>query len=75
VADEGHLGADGVPVGGEVVTQDDGRAGRQREEPGQEPEQRRLAGAVGPRDEHHLALGHVEVDSGQCRKPAEEADC
>ena len=75
VADEGHFGADGVPVGGEVVAEDDGRAGRQREKPGQEPEQRGLSGTVGPGDEHHLALGHVEVDAGQRRISAEKADC
>jgi hypothetical protein len=37
VTDEGQLGADGVAVDGEVMAEDDGRAGRQREEPGQEP--------------------------------------
>ena len=74
VADEGHLGADGVPVGGEVVTQDDGRAGRQREEASQEPEQRGLARSVGPGDQHDFAFGDVEVDAGQRRVPPEKAD-
>ena len=74
VAHEGHIGADGVPVGGEVVAQHDGRAGRQLETPGQEPQQRRLPRTVGPGDEHDLALGDVEVDAGQRRISAEKAD-
>src|SRR5207244_9670785 len=74
VTDEGQLGPDGAAVDGQVVAEDDGRAGRQREKPGQEPEQRRLAGAVGPRHQHDLALGDVEVDPCQRRVAAEEAD-
>jgi hypothetical protein len=74
VADEGHFGADGVPVGSEVVAEDDGRPGRQREETGQEPEQCGLARPVGPGDQHHLTLGDVEVDAGQRRVPPQETD-
>jgi hypothetical protein len=73
MADKGQLRADGVAVGGEVVTKDDGRAGRQGEEAGQQPQQRRLAGAVGPRHQDHLALDDVEIDPGQRRILAEEA--
>ncbi len=74
VPDKGQLRTDGVPVGAEVVAEDHSRAGRQREEPGQEPEQRGFPGPVGPGDQHDLALGDVEVDAGQRRIPPEKAD-
>jgi len=73
MADQGQLGADRVPVKGQVVAEDNGGAGRQREETGQEPQQRRLARPIGPGDQHDLALGDVEIDAGQRRIPPEEA--
>ena len=74
MADQGQLGTDGLAVGGQVVAEDDGRAGRQRQQAGQEPEQGGFPGAVGPRHQHDLALGDVEIDAGQGRIFAEEAD-
>jgi len=73
MTDEGHIGADRMAVGGEIVPEYHGGAGRQRQEPGQEPQQRRLTGAVGPGHEDHLAFHHVEIDAGQGRIAAEEA--
>ncbi|MDQ1500227.1 MAG: hypothetical protein QOI86_3567 [Actinomycetota bacterium] len=74
VTDESQFGADGVAVGGEVVAEDDGNARREREEAGHQPQERCLPRAVGPGHQHHFALGHVEVDAGQRRVAAEEAD-
>ena len=74
VADQGQLGPDRLAVDGQVMTQDDAGAGGQGQQAGQEPEQGRLAGAVRPCHQHDLALGDVEVDAGQRRILAEEAD-
>ena len=49
-------------------------AGVQRHETREEAQQRALAGAVAARDEHDLALVHVEVDAGERREAIEEAD-
>ena len=46
----------------------------QRDQPGEESQQRGLPGAIGAREEHDLARGHVEIDPGQGRKAIEQAD-
>jgi hypothetical protein len=74
VPDQREFGPDGVAVDGQVVAEDDRRTGRQRQQPGQQPQERRLAGAVGAGDEDDLTLGDVEVDAGQRRVAAEKAD-
>ena len=49
------------------------RAGRERHEPGDRPQQRRLAGAVRPDDDAELARPEGEVEAGQ-RLAAAEPD-
>ena len=49
----------------------DGAAGRRREEARDDPEERRLAGAVGPDEGEHLAARDREVDPAQRRAAAE----
>jgi sortase A len=74
VAEKGELTAGAVAIDGEVVTQDGAGAGAEGQEARQQAQQGRLAGAVGPGDENDLPFGNVEIDSGQGREPAQQAD-
>ena len=74
MTDEGQFRADSVAVGCEIVAEDDRCPGRQRQQAGQQPEERRLARTVGARHEHHLANGYVQIDPGQRRVLPQQAD-
>ena len=74
VTDEGQLGPDGVTIGRQIVPQDDRPTGGERKEAGDEAQQRGLTSAVRARQQHHLPLVDVEIDPGQRRIPAEQAD-
>lgn len=61
----------GSAVGVQVLSQDLGRAGMQRDETGEESKQGGLAGAVPTRQQHDLPLEHVEVHAGKRREATE----
>jgi hypothetical protein len=68
----GEPGA-GQPLGpepGHVVAAEAHGARRGGQQSRDSPEQRRLAGAVGPDDRHQFAVGGVEVDAVQHGQPA-----
>ena len=73
VADERELAANRAAVAAEVVPEHGRGARAQRQEPGEQPQQRRLAGAVRPREQHDLALVDVEIGAGERRKTVEQA--
>jgi hypothetical protein len=56
------------------MAEDAGLAGVEGNQPGQEPQQRSLPGAVRSRQQHDLATGGVEIDTGQRREAPQEAD-
>jgi sortase A len=74
VADERKLAADRSPVDPEIVPEDDSRALDNGDEAGAGAQQRRLAGAVRPRQEHHLTGSDVEVDAREGGEASEQAD-
>ncbi len=74
VAQEGEMATDLLAIPGQIEAEHLTGAGGQGDEPGQEAQQRCLAGAVGPGEEHDLALLHVKINPGQGRKPAQQAD-
>ena len=45
-----------------------------RDEPRDQSQQCRLSRAVATREQQDLALSNVEIDAGECREAAEEAD-
>ena len=61
-------------VGGQVAAEHRAAAAGQREQPGAHPQQRRLAGAVGPAQQDDLAALDVQVDAGERRERAEHDD-
>ncbi len=75
VADEADLAAQAPAVAGEVVPQHLGRPVSQREQACTQAQQRGLAGAVRPREQHDFARVDLEVGTGECGEPAEQAHC
>ena len=64
----------GSAVGHQIVAQHLGPAGLNPQQAGADPQQGRLAGAVGSLDEHDLALTDLEIGARERRKPAEQGD-
>ena len=73
VADESHQTTVSSPIDAEVEPQDLSDARVQRNESGEDAQQRRLPGAVSPREQDDFSRLDIEVDTGQGREPAEEA--
>ena len=65
VADQG---VDRVGVARDVVAEDGRGPGRGARQAGEDAQRGRLAGAVGPEEAEHRALGHDEVDAVQCAR-------
>ena len=74
VADERELVPNCAAVEGQVMAEHGRRTRAQRQQPGEEAQQRRLPRAVGTGDEDDLARIDIEVDTRECGEPAEEAD-
>ena len=73
-ADEGEIAPMRAGIGCEVVAEHGGGAGAQRDQAGEQSQERRLTGAVGARDQHDLTGGDVEVDTREGGEPSEQAD-
>jgi sortase A len=73
VSDERELSPDGAPVVREVASEHLSFPRVKRQKPGNEPQHRGLARAVGTGEQDDLALGNVEIDAGEGRVPPEEA--
>ena len=63
-----------APVHAEIDAEDRPLSPLQRDQPGQEAEEGGLPGSVAPREQHGLPRRDVEIDAGEGREPAEEAD-
>ena len=71
VAEQAHLGPDGAPVRRQVDAEHDGLAPAHRHEPGAQPQERGLAGAVRSLQQHDLAPLDPQGGAGQGREAAE----
>ena len=72
VAEEAHLASQVRAVPREVAAEDGARAAAQREQPREEVQQARLAGAVRAEDADDAPLVDVEVDAGEDRELPEQ---
>jgi sortase A len=74
VAEEGDLAAHRLSVAAQVDPEHGGLAPDDRHQASDGTQQGGLAGAVGPAQEHDLAGFGVEVDAGEGRETAQQAD-
>ena len=74
VAEEADASAHRPRIASEIASEDDRLAGRHVRQPGTEPQQGGLAGAVGASDEDDLTRRDVEVDSGERGEAPEQRD-
>jgi len=74
VGEQADLAPYGPSVGAKVVAEDDGLAPDDRRQPGECPEKGRLARSVGSPEQHDLASIDIQIDSGEGRETAEQAD-
>ena len=73
VADESYQATVSTPIDAEVEPEDFSDARVQRNESRENAQQRRLPGAVSPREQDDFSRMDIEVDARQGREPAEEA--
>lgn len=73
--EESYPAADRSLVAHQVLAEDERLAGYHPEQTGTGPQQAGLTGSVGAAQEHHVAPGHVEIDSGQDGEAAGQRHC
>jgi hypothetical protein len=74
VTDQRQLTTVSAPVHDQIVAEDARLTRMERNEPGQDPEERRLASPVATCQQHHLASADVEIDARERGEPTEQTD-
>ena len=74
MAEQADPAANGSRIADQVGAEHLGLAGRHPQQAGAGAQQAGLAGPVGSLEQHDLAPGHVEVDAGEDREPANQGD-
>ncbi len=74
MTEQADSGPHGPGIAHQIASEHGRLAGRDMREPGAQPEQRGLAGAVRTSDEDDLSGRDIEVDSGERREAPEQRD-